>query len=98
MSAFRYHANLTNSTLYTTGFPCHKCATTIVQSGIKTIVHGDHKSNIEKRVKKAEEDRDQAVNSRKKDEAAWELKKARDEKESVTVAEEIFYWGKVATL
>lgn len=39
LSAYRYHANLTNSTLYTTGYPCHKCAALIVQSGIKTVIY-----------------------------------------------------------
>ena len=39
VSAFRYHADLTNSTLYTTGVPCPKCALMIVQSGIKTVVY-----------------------------------------------------------
>ena len=40
VSAFRYRADLTSATLYTTGVPCARCATTIVQSGIKTVVHG----------------------------------------------------------
>jgi deoxycytidylate deaminase len=40
VSAFRYHADLTSATLYTTGIPCPRCATTIVQSGIKTVVYG----------------------------------------------------------
>ena len=40
VSAFRYHADLTSATLYTTGVPCSRCATKIVQSGIKTVVYG----------------------------------------------------------
>ena len=40
VSAFRYHADLTSATLYTTGVPCPRCATKIVQSGIKTVVYG----------------------------------------------------------
>ena len=40
VSAFRYHADLTNCILYTTAPPCHKCAQMIVQSGIKTVVYG----------------------------------------------------------
>ena len=40
VSAFRYHADLTNCILYTTAPPCYKCAQMIVQSGIKTVVHG----------------------------------------------------------
>ena len=51
VSAFRYHADLTNSTLYTTGVPCPKCALTIVQSGIKTVVYGG-KNEIEKSANK----------------------------------------------
>ena len=47
VSAFRYHADLTNSTLYTTGVPCPKCAQMIVQSGIKTVVYGGE-NEIEK--------------------------------------------------
>jgi deoxycytidylate deaminase len=41
VSAFRYHADLTNCILYTTAPPCHKCAQMIVQSGIKTVVYGN---------------------------------------------------------
>ena len=49
MSAFRYHADLTKTTLYTTGFPCHKCAALIVQSGVKTVVYsGKYKNEIER--------------------------------------------------
>ena len=44
MSAFRYHADLTNCILYTTAPPCHKCAQMIVQSGIKTVVYGNAKN------------------------------------------------------
>ena len=40
VSAFRYHASLTTSILYTTGQPCSKCAQMIVQSGIKSVVCG----------------------------------------------------------
>ena len=40
LGAFRYHATLTNSILYTTSRPCPKCAQMIVQSGIKTVVCG----------------------------------------------------------
>ena len=40
VSAFRYHADLTASILYTTSEPCPKCAQMIVQSGIRTVVHG----------------------------------------------------------
>ena len=43
VSAFRYRADLTNSILYTTAYPCNKCAQMIVQSGIKTVVHGEKK-------------------------------------------------------
>ena len=72
VSAFRYHADLTSATLYTTGFPCPRCATKIVQSGIKTIVY-----------------------SRKKDVNQAEDKREAEMREK---AEEIFYWGKIATL
>ena len=41
VSAFRYHANLTNSILYTTSPPCSKCAQMIVQSGMRTVVYGN---------------------------------------------------------
>ena len=40
LGAFRYHATLTNSILYTTSRPCPKCAQMIVQSGIKSVVCG----------------------------------------------------------
>ena len=40
VSAYRYHADLTSATLYTTGVPCSRCATKIVQSGIKIVVYG----------------------------------------------------------
>ena len=49
MSAFRYHADLTNCILYTTAPPCHKRAQMIVQSGIKTVVHGKKQREVESR-------------------------------------------------
>jgi dCMP deaminase len=50
VSAFRYHADLTRCILYTTGIPCARCATKIVQSGLKTVVHG--KGEMEEEAKK----------------------------------------------
>ena len=47
MSAFRYHADLTNCILYTTAPPCHKCAQMIVQSGIMTVVYGKKQREVE---------------------------------------------------
>ncbi|CAI8054395.1 Deoxycytidylate deaminase [Geodia barretti] len=47
VSAYRYHADLTSATLYTTGVPCSRCATKIIQSGIKTIVHGGEEKSME---------------------------------------------------
>jgi dCMP deaminase len=47
VSAYRYHADLTSATLYTTGVPCSRCATKIIQSGIKTVVHGGEEKLME---------------------------------------------------
>ena len=47
MSAFTHRADLTSSILYSTSFPCVKCAQTIVQSGIRTVVYG--KGDMDKR-------------------------------------------------
>ncbi|CAI8055182.1 Deoxycytidylate deaminase [Geodia barretti] len=47
VSAYRYHADLTSATLYTTGVPCSRCATKIIQSGIKTVVHGGEENPME---------------------------------------------------
>ena len=47
VSAYRYHADLTSATLYTTGVPCSRCATKIIQSGIKTVVHGGEEESME---------------------------------------------------
>ena len=40
VSAFTHRADLTSSILYSTSCPCVKCAQTIVQSGIRTVVYG----------------------------------------------------------
>ena len=34
-----------NTTMYSTLFPCNKCAQSIVQSGIKTIIYMDEKED-----------------------------------------------------
>ncbi|CAI8026605.1 Deoxycytidylate deaminase, partial [Geodia barretti] len=47
MSAFRYNAELTSATLYTTGAPCPRCAIKIVQSQIKTVIYGGHQMERE---------------------------------------------------
>ena len=46
VSAFRYHADLTASILYTTSQPCPKCAQMIVQSGIRTVVYGGREGDM----------------------------------------------------
>ena len=64
MSAFRYHADLTNCALYTTGVPCAKCAQMIVQSGIKTVVYGgknERKKSANKMEKAAKEMNEAAI-------------------------------------
>ena len=52
VSAYRYHADLTSATLYTTGVPCSRCATKIVQSGIKTVVYEEDEDVMEEEAKK----------------------------------------------
>lgn len=39
--------NLTGCTLYVTLFPCHNCAKTIIQQGIKTIIYLRDQVNME---------------------------------------------------
>lgn len=39
ISAFRYHADLTSSILYTTAPLCFECAKIVVQSGVRTVIH-----------------------------------------------------------
>ena len=103
VSAFRYHADLTNCILYTTAPPCHKCARMIVQSGIKTVVYGKNAENqggAEEGGGEGGQDSEEGggeggQDSEEEREESDEEDKALSEKVS---AEEIFYWAKVATL
>ena len=52
VNAFRHRADLTNCILYTTDLPCNKCAKMIVQTGIKTVVHGGKGSEMQEEAKK----------------------------------------------
>ena len=47
VSAFRHHADLTNSILYTTSPLCFECAKIIVQSGVRTIIYPPQRSTSE---------------------------------------------------
>ena len=42
-SAYRFRADLTKCTLYTTKYPCIECTKVIVQAGIKVVVCGEKK-------------------------------------------------------
>lgn len=48
VGAFRHHADLTSSILYTTGKPCPKCAKMIIQSGIKVVICGKYQQKEKK--------------------------------------------------
>ena len=74
VSAYRYHADLTSATLYTTGVPCSRCATKIVQSGIKTVVFG--------RIRGRQND-EVGANEQKDDDVPPEADEKEDENETV---------------
>ena len=104
VSAYRYHADLTSATLYTTGVPCSRCATKIVQSGIKTVVFGTQRKDDNKQNEAGanEEKEDDKVTVPQEPEADVPENKAGTNEEDEAVLEEeakkIFYWGKVATM
>ena len=47
VSAFRHHADLTNSILYTTSPLCFECAKIIVQSRVGTVIYLPQRSTSE---------------------------------------------------
>ena len=79
VSAYRYHADLTSATLYTTGVPCSTCATKIIQSGIKTVVYGPQRKEDNKQ-------NEVRANEEKEDDVPQEPE--ADEKENENESEE----------
>ena len=105
VSAFRYHADLTNCILYTTVLPCHKCAQMIVQSGIKTVVYGKKEKEAESQGGVEEPgvggeggQNSEEVGGEEDQDSEEGGGEGNEEDEPFSEAEEIFYWANVATL
>ena len=80
VSAYRYHADLTSATLYTTGVPCSYCAIKIIQSGIKTVVFGRIRGTQRQDGKKQN---DEVGANEQKDDVPPEADEKEDENETV---------------
>ena len=51
MRAFKFHADLSSSALYTTSPPCYHCAKIVVQSGVKFVFYSPSSSEDQERLK-----------------------------------------------